>query len=185
MRLHGILGLHHQVENYHLKIHSFPFWLNFFWFSFPSSGGSAYSYCGNMDQSVCCYVPRGARPIGLLPVLNKSKCGRKGNVAAAVGDRKRSDGLADLGEWPWHVRSRIVEQHKRHHIPSLLSCAHTHTQQIVIKGPSIKRDSFFFRQGLLYMSGGFFFCFFLDSWTIFSPISSQRAEEEEEKFGYN
>ena len=57
-----------------------------------------------MDQSVCCYVPRGARPIGLLPVLNKSKCGRKGNVAAAVGDRKRSDGLADLGEWPWHVR---------------------------------------------------------------------------------
>jgi hypothetical protein len=37
------------------------------------------------------------------------------------------------------------------------------------------------------MSGGFFFCFFLDSWTIFSPISSQRAEEEEEeeKFGYN
>ncbi|XP_046449365.1 phenoloxidase-activating factor 2-like isoform X2 [Daphnia pulex] len=68
-----------------------------------TSGGSAYSYCGNMDQSVCCYVPRGARPIGLLPVLNKSKCGRKGNVAAAVGDRKRSDGLADLGEWPWHA----------------------------------------------------------------------------------
>ncbi|XP_057368076.1 phenoloxidase-activating factor 2-like [Daphnia carinata] len=68
-----------------------------------TSGGSAYSYCGNMDQSVCCYVPRGARPIGLLPVLNKSKCGRKGNVAAAVGDRKRTDGLADLGEWPWHA----------------------------------------------------------------------------------
>ena len=51
---------------------------------------------------MCCYVPRGARPVGLLPVLNKSKCGRKGNVAAAVGDRK-TDGLADLGEWPWHV----------------------------------------------------------------------------------
>jgi hypothetical protein len=139
-----------------------------------------------MDQSVCCYVPRGARPIGLLPVLNKSKCGRKGNVAAAVGDRKRSDGLADLGEWPWHVRSRSPTAQTSSHPPiSLLSCAHTHTQQIVIKGPSIKRDSFFFRQGLLYMSGGFFFCFFLDSWTIFSPISSQRAEEEEEKFGYN
>ena len=62
-----------------------------------------------MDQSVCCYVPRGARPVGLLPVLNnKSKCGRKGNVAAAVGDRKRSDGLADLGEWPWHVSPRFV-----------------------------------------------------------------------------
>lgn len=61
-----------------------------------------------MDQSVCCYVPRGARPVGLLPVLNnKSKCGRKGNVAAAVGDRKRTDGLADLGEWPWHV-SRVA-----------------------------------------------------------------------------
>lgn len=69
-----------------------------------TSGGSPYSYCGNMDQSVCCYVPRGARPVGLLPVLNnKSKCGRKGNVAAAVGDRKRTDGLADLGEWPWHA----------------------------------------------------------------------------------
>lgn len=55
-----------------------------------------------MEQSVCCYVPRGARPVGLLPVLHKSKCGRKGNVAAAAGDLK-SDGLADLGEWPWHV----------------------------------------------------------------------------------
>ena len=71
-----------------------------------SSGGSPYSYCGSMEQSVCCYVPRGARPVGLLPVLNKSKCGRKGNVAAAVGDRK-TDGLADLGEWPWHV-SRLL-----------------------------------------------------------------------------
>ena len=80
------------------------------------SGGSAYSYCGNMDQSVCCYVPRGARPIGLLPVLNKSKCGRKGNVAAAVGDRKRSDGLADLGEWPWHVRHLFFFKTKQLHV---------------------------------------------------------------------
>jgi hypothetical protein len=94
------------ILNFDFKKNSLKNFLTFLFFFFPfhSSGGSAYSYCGNMDQSVCCYVPRGARPIGLLPVLNKSKCGRKGNVAAAVGDRKRSDGLADLGEWPWHVR---------------------------------------------------------------------------------
>lgn len=83
------------------------------------SGGSAYSYCGNMDQSVCCYVPRGARPVGLLPVLNKSKCGRKGNVAAAVGDRKRTDGLADLGEWPWHVsQNPLMSTLLQIHIPT-------------------------------------------------------------------
>jgi hypothetical protein len=193
MRLHGILGLHHQVRTYyHLKIHSFSILAQFFFFwffLFPSSGGSAYSYCGNMDQSVCCYVPRGARPIGLLPVLNKSKCGRKGNVAAAVGDRKRSDGLADLGEWPWHVRSRSPTAQTSSHPISLLSCAHTHNRLLLKAHRS--RDSFL-RQGLLYMSGGggSFFLFLpgLDSWTIFSPISSQRAEEEEEeeeKFGYN
>ena len=59
-----------------------------------------------MEQSVCCYVPRGARPVGLLPVLNKSKCGRKGNnvPASSTGaNNKRTDGLADLGEYPWHV----------------------------------------------------------------------------------
>ena len=87
----------------HSFIHSIYSMIEFLFRLGFDSGGSAYSYCGNMDQSVCCYVPRGARPVGLLPVLNKSKCGRKGNVAAAVGDRKRTDGLADLGEWPWHV----------------------------------------------------------------------------------
>jgi hypothetical protein len=78
------------------------------------SGGSPYSYCGNMEQSVCCYVPRGARPVGLLPVLNKSKCGRKGNNVPASSsstgshNNKRTDGLADLGEYPWHVSKRLA-----------------------------------------------------------------------------
>ena len=56
-----------------------------------------------MEQSVCCYVPKGARPVGLLPVLNKSKCGRKGKIAVADHKQQRGDGLADLGEYPWHV----------------------------------------------------------------------------------
>ena len=68
-----------------------------------NSGGSPYSYCGSMEQSVCCYVPKGARPVGLLPVLNKSKCGRKGKIAVADHKQQRGDGLADLGEYPWHV----------------------------------------------------------------------------------
>jgi len=68
-----------------------------------TSGGSPYSYCGSMEQSVCCYVPKGARPVGLLPVLNKSKCGRKGKIAVADHKQQRGDGLADLGEYPWHA----------------------------------------------------------------------------------
>lgn len=78
-----------------------------------------------MEQSVCCYVPHGARPVGLLPVLNKSKCGRKGNNVVAGGgsassskrpggnqpassSSTRTDGLADLGEWPWHVSLSVL-----------------------------------------------------------------------------
>lgn len=92
--------VHHEHEHNEFGCDCMEYW------TCITSGGSPYSYCGNMEQSVCCYVPRGARPVGLLPVLNKSKCGRKGNnvPASSTGaNNKRTDGLADLGEYPWHA----------------------------------------------------------------------------------
>nr|CAG4645445.1 EOG090X03V0 [Lynceus sp. MCZ IZ 141354] len=56
-----------------------------------------------MESSVCCFVPHDAKPIGLIPVPSKAKCGRKGTNSVPSGDSKRGDGVADLGEWPWHA----------------------------------------------------------------------------------
>jgi hypothetical protein len=65
------------------------------------SGGNPYSYCGLSETNVCCFVPKGAKPVGLLPPSrgqrpNKGRCGKKGNDAG-------QDGIAEPAEWPWHV----------------------------------------------------------------------------------
>ena len=65
------------------------------------SGGNPYSYCGLSETNVCCFVPKGAKPVGLLPPStgqrpNKGRCGKKGNDY-------RQDGIAEPAEWPWHV----------------------------------------------------------------------------------
>nr|CAD7454320.1 unnamed protein product [Timema tahoe] len=61
------------------------------------SGGSPYSYCGLSESSVCCFVPAGAKQVGILPRgPSKSRCGYKGRDSG-----KR--GVAEPGEWPWHA----------------------------------------------------------------------------------
>nr|CAD7439427.1 unnamed protein product [Timema bartmani] len=67
------------------------------------SGGSPYSYCGLSESSVCCFVPAGAKQVGILPRgPSKSRCGYKGRDSG-----KR--GVAEPGEWPWHVIRLILE----------------------------------------------------------------------------
>ncbi|KDR12650.1 Serine proteinase stubble [Zootermopsis nevadensis] len=64
------------------------------------SGGSPYSYCGLSESNVCCFVPQGAKPVGLFPSNigrpNKGRCGKKGNGSG-------KDGIAEPSEWPWHA----------------------------------------------------------------------------------
>jgi len=36
-----------------------------------TSGGEAYSYCGIDDSDVCCFVPRNAEPVGILPTPSR------------------------------------------------------------------------------------------------------------------
>ncbi|XP_067005508.1 chymotrypsin-like protease CTRL-1 [Anabrus simplex] len=65
------------------------------------SGGTPYSYCGLSESSVCCFVPPGAKPVGLFPptpgtATTKGRCGHKG------ADSGR-DGYAEPAEWPWHA----------------------------------------------------------------------------------
>ncbi|KAJ9575802.1 hypothetical protein L9F63_007343, partial [Diploptera punctata] len=65
------------------------------------SGGNPYSYCGLSESNVCCFVPQGAKPVGLFPSSNsvsqpnKGRCGKKGNDSGR-------DGIAEPAEWPWH-----------------------------------------------------------------------------------
>ncbi|CAG2054325.1 unnamed protein product, partial [Timema podura] len=64
-------------------------------------GGSPYSYCGLSESSVCCFVPAGAKQVGILPRgPSKSRCGYKGRDSG-----KR--GVAEPGEWPWHPASEL------------------------------------------------------------------------------
>lgn len=63
-----------------------------------TSGGEAYSYCGIDDHDVCCFVPRNAEPVGILPTPSRSRCGKKGFDSGHEGE-------ADMAEWPWHVSS--------------------------------------------------------------------------------
>nr|CAD7423387.1 unnamed protein product [Timema monikensis] len=61
------------------------------------SGGSPYSYCGLSESSVCCFVPAGAKQVGILPRgPSKSRCGYKGRDSGRRG-------VAEPGEWPWHA----------------------------------------------------------------------------------
>ncbi len=64
------------------------------------SGGSPYSYCGNLARDVCCFVPENAEPVGILPTPSRTRCGKKGFDSGHVGD-------ADMAEWPWHVRKSV------------------------------------------------------------------------------
>ncbi len=63
------------------------------------SGGAPYSYCGIGDSDVCCFVPRNAEPVGILPTPTRSRCGKKGFDSGQEGE-------ADMAEWPWHVSMR-------------------------------------------------------------------------------
>lgn len=73
---------------------------------FPScSGGNPYSYCGLSESNVCCFVPQGAKPVGLFPLStgrrpDKGRCGKKGNDSGR-------EGIAGPSEWPWHVSLEI------------------------------------------------------------------------------
>ncbi len=60
------------------------------------SGGEAYSYCGIDDGEVCCFVPRNAEPVGILPTPSRARCGKKGFDSGQEGE-------ADMAEWPWHA----------------------------------------------------------------------------------
>ncbi|XP_063243651.1 phenoloxidase-activating factor 2-like isoform X2 [Bacillus rossius redtenbacheri] len=61
------------------------------------SGGNPYSYCGLTESHVCCFVPVGAQPVGLLPVRpGKARCGHKGRDSGRTG-------VAEPTEWPWHA----------------------------------------------------------------------------------
>ncbi|XP_069688097.1 chymotrypsinogen 2-like isoform X2 [Periplaneta americana] len=65
------------------------------------SGGNPYSYCGLSESNVCCFVPQGAKPVGLFPPAtghrpNKGRCGKKGIDSGR-------DGIAEPSEWPWHA----------------------------------------------------------------------------------
>lgn len=59
-------------------------------------GGNPYSYCGIHAHEVCCFVPRNAEPIGILPTPSRARCGKKGFDAGHEGE-------ADMAEWPWHA----------------------------------------------------------------------------------
>ena len=65
------------------------------------SGGQPYSYCGFNADQVCCFIAENAEPVGILPTPSKSLCGRKGFDGG-------NEGEADMGEWPWHVRNKIL-----------------------------------------------------------------------------
>eukprot|EP00095_Tigriopus_kingsejongensis_P006496 snap_masked-scaffold676_size113663-processed-gene-0.19 protein:Tk06496 transcript:snap_masked-scaffold676_size113663-processed-gene-0.19-mRNA-1 annotation:"serine proteinase stubble" len=59
-------------------------------------GGNPYSYCGIHAHEVCCFIPRNAEPIGILPTPSRSRCGKKGFDGGHSGE-------ADMSEWPWHA----------------------------------------------------------------------------------
>ncbi len=50
-----------------------------------TSGGEIYSYCGIGDGEVCCFVPRNAEPVGILPTPSRARCGKKGFDSGQVG----------------------------------------------------------------------------------------------------
>jgi len=66
------------------------------YWSCVTSGGEAYSYCGIDDSDVCCFVPKNAEPVGILPTPNRNRCGKKGFDSGHEGE-------ADMAEWPWHA----------------------------------------------------------------------------------
>nr|CAD7570711.1 unnamed protein product [Timema californicum] len=83
------------------------------------SGGSPYSYCGLSESSVCCFVPAGAKQVGILPRgPSKARCGYKGRDSGRRG-------VAEPGEWPWHINSMAsAPQHmlsKKKPLPSTIT----------------------------------------------------------------
>lgn len=65
-----------------------------------TSGGKPVSYCGPSENQVCCFIPKNAKPVGILPRPSnkRSQCGRKGSTI-----QSSNDGNAEIAEWPWQV----------------------------------------------------------------------------------
>lgn len=79
-----------------LWLYLIPFHCYEFTSFYTFRGGNPYSYCGIHAHEVCCFVPRNAEPIGILPTPSRARCGKKGFDAGHEGE-------ADMAEWPWHV----------------------------------------------------------------------------------
>ncbi|UYV65450.1 hypothetical protein LAZ67_3004412 [Cordylochernes scorpioides] len=66
------------------------------YWSCVNQGGSPYSYC-YPGSKVCCFLDEASGPVGILPKKAKiAACGAQGAEDGGLG-------VAQPGEWPWHL----------------------------------------------------------------------------------